>query len=181
MLPFRCPESQAPVAPPGGLIYTPGMDDTAPGAPLPADPDVSLDLTRLSGSAGFLVRLAQLRIYEAFHAGMARHGLTPTRYSVLALLHDNPGLRPSQIAEALRVKPSNMAPLLAQFEAEGLLERSAHPAERRAVLIRLTASGRALFATIVNPVSRLEAEATAMFSPAERDQLIGLLQRLAQV
>ena len=109
---------------------------------------------------------------------MAAHGLTPTRYSLLAVLHDNPNLRPGQIAEALRVKPSNMATLLAQFETEGLIERRGNPAERRTVLIRLSPAGEALFAEITAPVAALEEESVAMLSPIERVLLRSLLARL---
>ena len=135
-------------------------------------------MSRLDGSTGFMLRLAQLRVYDAFHATMAAHGLTPTRYSLLAVLHDNPNLRPGQIAEARRVKPSNMATLLAQFETEGLIERRGNPAERRTVLIRLSPAGEALFAEITAPVAALEEESVAMLSPIERVLLRSLLARL---
>ena len=143
-------------------------------------PAGTLDLSRLERSPGFLLRLAQLRIYDAFHTGMAEHGLTPTRYSILAVLHDNPLARPSQIADALRIKPSNMAPLLAQFEAEGLTERTSLATERRAVLIRLTPAGETLFAAVKAQVKTLEDESVAMLTPAERRTLLALLARVGQ-
>ncbi len=145
--------------------------------PLPGQ-SAPLDMSRLEASTGFMVRLAQLRIYDAFHAGMSEYGLTPTRYSLLAILHDNPELRPGQIAEALRVKPSNMATLLAQFEAEGLIDRHANPAERRTVMISLSPAGRALFDSIREQVVALEDQSVAMLSPIERTLLRSLLSRL---
>ncbi len=137
-----------------------------------------VDLTQLEGMTGFLLRLAQLRVYEGFHAALGAHGITPTRYSLLSVLHSNPGSRPGQIAEALRVKPSNMAALLAQFEAEGLIERITDPAERRAVLIRLTQAGAALFAEIHPLVMAQEARVVGMLSAAEQIELRRLLTRV---
>lgn len=130
---------------------------------------------------GFLLRLGQLRVYDAFHSELAGHGMTPARYSLLAVLHDNPMSRSGQIAEALRVKPSNMAALLTQFEAEGLILRLPDPSERRASLVRLTESGEALFAAIDPIVQAMEARLVEMFEPEERAVLLGLLSRLARL
>jgi len=128
---------------------------------------------------GFLVRLAQLRIYEAFQAELGSRNMTPARYSLLAVLHDNPDSRPGQIAEALRVKPSNMASLLTQFEADGLIIRLTDPAERRAALIRLSDAGEALFAEVDPIVTALEGQAEHMLSAAERHELRRLLGLVA--
>jgi DNA-binding MarR family transcriptional regulator len=138
-----------------------------------------IDLSRLQRLTGFQVRLAQLRIYEAFHEALGETDMTPARYCLLAILHDNPDSRPGQIAEALRVKPSNLASLLTQFEQDGLIQRVADPAERRAALIRLTAKGEALFEEIDPVVLRLEAQTSARLRPDEQRMLIGLLMRIS--
>jgi DNA-binding MarR family transcriptional regulator len=138
-----------------------------------------IDLACLDRMTGFLVRLAQLRIYEAFHTELGGRNITPARYSLLALLHDNPDSRPGQIAEALRVKPSNMASLLTQFEAEGLIVRLTDPAERRAALVRLSDAGETLFAEIDPVVRALEDKAVAMLEDAEKAELRRLLAAVA--
>ncbi len=139
----------------------------------------SIDLARLKRMPGFLLRLSQLRAYDAFHAELDGQNVTPARYSLLAVLHDNPGSRSGQIAEALRVKPPNMAALLAQLELEGLILRVPDPAERRASLVYLTEGGEALFARIDPAVHRLEAKLVEALSPAERKTLLAQLARLA--
>ena len=128
---------------------------------------------------GFLVRLAQLKIYDAFHEAMSDHALTPARYSLLAVLHDNPDSRPGQIADALRVKPSNLAALLTQFEQDALIVRVADPGERRAALIRLSDKGEALFQQVDPEVRGLEDRAVAMLAPSERAALLNLLLRVS--
>ncbi len=138
-----------------------------------------IDLARLQRLTGFQVRLAQLRIYEAFHEALGDLDMTPARYCLLAVLHDNPNSRPGQIADALRVKPSNLASLLTQFEQDGLIRRVADPAERRAALIRLTDKGEALFSEIDPVVMRLEAQTSARLRPDEQRMLIGLLMRIS--
>ncbi len=131
--------------------------------------------------AGFLVRLAQLRIYDAFHAELGGRGLTPARYSLLAVLHDNPDSRPGQIADAMRVKPSNLATLLTQFEQDGLIQRVPDPAERRAALIRLSEAGEALFAEVDPVVHKLEDRAVAGLTAVEATTLRRLLAKVAGV
>jgi DNA-binding MarR family transcriptional regulator len=127
---------------------------------------------------GFLLRLSQLRVYDAFQAELGRLNMTPARYSLLAVLHDNPGARAGQVAEALRVKPSNMAALLTQLEADGLIQRLPDPSERRAALVHLTRAGEALFAEVDPVVRRLEAKLVEALGEQER---AALLQHLARV
>ena len=138
-----------------------------------------IDLQRLESMTGFLVRLAQLKIYEAFHESQADNALTPARYSLLAVLHDNPDSRPGQIADALRVKPSNLAALLTQFEQDGLIVRVADPGERRAALIRLSEKGEALFQEVDPQIRTLEDRAVEMLTVEERAVLLKLLLRVA--
>jgi hypothetical protein len=138
-----------------------------------------IDLSRLRGITGFLMRLGQLRVYDAFHAELGGRNITPARYSLLAVLHDNPGARPGQLADALRVKPSNMAALLTQFEHEGLVTRLPDPTERRAALMRLTDAGEALFQQVDPIVHALEADFVQPLTPQERATLLALLARVA--
>lgn len=128
---------------------------------------------------GFLLRLGQMRVYEAFHSALSSHNMTPARYSLLAVLHDNPDSRSGQIAEALRVKPSNMAVLLAQMEADGLIARLPDPSERRASLVRLTEGGEAMFKQVDPIVRQMEAGLVQALSPAERVALLDQLARVA--
>ena len=142
-------------------------------------PDAPPDLARLERTTGFLLRLAQLRVYEAFHARLAPLGITPTRYSVLCVVADNPGIRPHEIAAALRVKRPNLATLQAQLEREGLLARMAE-AGGRAVRLRLTPQGARLLARLARIVQALDRELTAPLSPQEHATLLSLLHRLVQ-
>jgi DNA-binding MarR family transcriptional regulator len=154
---------------------------TVPSRPPPhvADAGAGIDLSRLMSMTGFLLRLGQLRVYDAFQAELGRLHLTPARYSLLAVLHDNPDARAGHVAEALRVKHSNMAALLTQFENEGLIQRVPDPTERRASLVRLTDAGEALFAAADPLVHALEARLVEGLEPDERAAMLRQLARLA--
>jgi DNA-binding MarR family transcriptional regulator len=49
----------------------------------------------------------------------------------------------SDLAQALRVRPQSMAQTIGDLEAEGMVERSPDPNDRRRALVNLTAAGRA--------------------------------------
>ncbi len=67
---------------------------------------------------------------------------------------------------------------VARAEREGLVRRSPDPAGARAVLVALTPEGHALVERSVDAVLGREAELVTGLSPAERDRLAALLDRL---
>jgi DNA-binding MarR family transcriptional regulator len=138
-----------------------------------------LDMAPLAGHVGFLLRLAQQRVFEEFHRGFSAAGISPARYSVLALLHANPDVQQGRLAEALRVKPSNMAVLLAEMEAQGLLDRRVDAANRRANLLRLTTAGRRLYETLTPEILAMEQQVAHRLTPTQYATLIKLLAKLS--
>lgn len=49
----------------------------------------------------------------------------------------------SDLAQSMRVRPQSMAQTVGDLEAEGMVERSPDPDDRRRALVSLTAAGRA--------------------------------------
>jgi DNA-binding MarR family transcriptional regulator len=133
----------------------------------------------LSGSAAFLVRLAQLRGFDEFHRNFAGLGVTPAGFSVLALIAANPNIRPGAIAEELRVKPSNVAALVNALVAAGLVERSADEAELRANCLRLTEAGAKAWSEMYQIHLATDERFTAPLSDSEKQMLVRLLRKLA--
>ena len=143
----------------------------------PAPPP--LDLSPLMGHVGFLLRLAQQQVFDEFHRGFAQAGITPARYSVLALLHANPDVPQARLAEALRIKPPNLAVLLAEMEAQGLVDRRVDAANRRANLLCLTAAGRALYGRFTPEILAMEQQVAHRLTPGQYATLIKLLAKLS--
>ena len=74
--------------------------------------------------------------------GVAAHGLTRARAGLLwALCHGGP-VTQRALAAALHVTPRNVTGLLDALQSDGLVHRAAHPTDRRATLVSLTAAGR---------------------------------------
>ena len=138
-----------------------------------------LDMAPLACHVGFLLRLAQQQVFDEFHRGFVAEGMTPARYSVLAVLSANPDVQQGRLAEALRVKPSNMAVLLAEMEAQGLLERRVDSANRRANLLRLTEAGLALYARLTPEILAMEERVAHRLASAKYATLLALLAKLS--
>jgi DNA-binding MarR family transcriptional regulator len=147
--------------------------------PPPPDPAEPVALAPLDDRLGFWLRLAQQSAFEAFHRAMAPLGLTPGRMGVLLLLEAQPDLRQAALAEALRVKPPNLAVLLAALEADGLIRRVEDARNRRANRLRLTPAGRALLRRAKLREAAVEAEISGGLDPATRAVLIAALRRIA--
>ena len=152
----------------------------APAAPQrPADP-VAEPQAALDDRLGYWLRLAQMAAFEAFNQAMAPLGLTPGRLGALLLIEASPNAHQSTLAEALHVKPPNMAVLLAKLEQDGLIRRVDDPANRRANMLRLTPAGRALLRRARKVEGELEIKLSAGLSGTERAALIAALRGIAE-
>jgi DNA-binding MarR family transcriptional regulator len=138
-------------------------------------------LAPLPDRLGFWLRLAQQSAFDAFHRALAPLGLTPGRLGVLLLLEAQPDMRQTALAEALRVKPPNLAVLLAGMEADGLIRRTEDAQNRRANLLRLTPAGRALLRRAKLREAAVEDGLFDGMDGPARAALLAALRRIAGV
>jgi DNA-binding MarR family transcriptional regulator len=149
------------------------------GADASARPNGAVDFGPLAGLAGFMLRLAQVQIYEAFFRDFQGRGITPGQIGILVAVGRNPGIGQGVLAEALRIKRSNMAKVVRVLERNGMITRRARRDDQRAMELRLTRSGRALVDRMVPEIRVSDRNATAMLSERERATLLRLLARMA--
>jgi DNA-binding MarR family transcriptional regulator len=110
-------------------------------------------------------------------------GLSPTSTAALATIHRHPYLTPSELAARERIQRPTATRLIANLEAEGLIERVTDPADRRSCLLSLTARGTELLheirtrkdAFLAERLRRLSAEDRATLRRAS-ELLEGLLE-----
>lgn len=117
-----------------------------------------------------------------FETELATHGLTPSRFGVLAHLAADPGLGSGQLARLVMITPQSMGALLDELERDGLVRRG--PAIRgRLRATEVTAAGRERLRAAVPAVVALEAKSTAVLgearSHATNESLHLLLERYA--
>src|SRR5207302_10266891 len=110
---------------------------------------------------------------------MEADGHSLYHYGVLALLDDTPRQTQEETANALKVDRSQLVGVLDSLEERNLIERQRHPKDRRRHVVRLTADGKRQLARLRSITERIEEEFLAPLSAEEREQLHGLLFRVA--
>jgi DNA-binding MarR family transcriptional regulator len=133
----------------------------------------------LTDDLSFLLARANALSLAAGNAAMAAHGLKVRSYSVLALAVSD--VRPSQreLAEFLRLDPSQVVALVDELQAQGLVVREADPADRRANVVTATKKGRALFERAEVSARAAEKALHSSLSATDREQLTALLRAIA--
>ncbi|CDZ66235.1 Transcriptional regulator [Neorhizobium galegae bv. orientalis] len=136
-----------------------------------------VDLDRLNSALGFLMRLAQLKIYERFFEEVGEHNLKPGEFSVLWVILHNPGIRQSVLGQRLMIKRAHMTKLIRALENQNLVSRKVPDGDRRAVEITLTPEA----VTRVKQASQwfftYEGSVGANLTADERQQLTALLRK----
>ncbi|MCR2762908.1 MarR family transcriptional regulator [Microbacterium sp. zg.B48] len=135
--------------------------------------------SELVDDVSFLLARANALSLAAGNAALSRHGLRVRSYSVLALAASS--ARPSQreLAELLRLDPSQVVALVDELQTRGLVVREPDPTDRRANVVVATDRGRALHAEAEASARGAEQQLHDDLSAAERRLLTDLLRRLA--
>jgi DNA-binding MarR family transcriptional regulator len=111
----------------------------------------------------------------------ARHGLSRADWDVLASLRrEGPpySLSPTALYRALMRTSGAMSQRLARLERQGLIERELDPADRRGIVVELTAKGRELVERIAEEHLANERRLLEPLSNREQDALAALLKKL---
>jgi DNA-binding MarR family transcriptional regulator len=123
--------------------------------------------------AANLIRAADALLAEIDRRRRSIADLSPGAFQLLAVLEgaDEP-LAPHIIAERLLVSSASTTSLLDTLERRGLVERTAHPTDRRKSLVHLTDEARDIVDRMLPVVHAAATDAVAELSEGEREQLI---------
>ena len=121
-------------------------------------------------------------LMAAFDTILSRSGLSQGRFLTLIVMNRAPdeAITPSTLAQRLGVKRATMTGLLDGLQKDGLIERRAHPNDRRKVGVILTASGRHILDSTLPEYYRHYAKLTTYLDEGERQTLISLLKKVNQ-
>lgn len=106
-------------------------------------------------------------------------GLEPRHFALLRAVRASDGRSQQAVADQLQIPPSTMVSLVDHLESQGWLERRPHSTDRRSRQLHLTASGRQVLEEAMRLGDQLEQQICAGLSGDEREQLLGLLRRVA--
>jgi DNA-binding MarR family transcriptional regulator len=128
---------------------------------------------------GFLLhdvaRLMRKRFEQNARGGLR---LTRSQCSVLAHLSRHEGIQQGGLAEILEVEPITLTRILDRLEEAELVERRAHPKDRRIRLLHLTKKAHPLLSEIFAIGAATRGEALEGVAEAERDQLFAILSKM---
>jgi DNA-binding MarR family transcriptional regulator len=116
---------------------------------------------------------------RSFAAALAPLGLDPRQFGVMNLVATNTGLSQQAMTEPLGIPASRLVALVDDLEDRGLVERRRNPEDRRAYALGLTTAGSQTLDKARRVAREHEQRFCAALQPAERDQLLDLLRRLA--
>ena len=127
---------------------------------------------------GYNARRAALSIIEKFVREMAVYDLRPVDFSVMSIIHHNPGVTSRQLCAALDILPPNLVKIIQSLQAREWISRQPHPHDGRAVGLHPTPQGIALMQDAESRASALEKSASSKLTDAQQEQLIHLLRKV---
>jgi len=125
-----------------------------------------------------LLEQANKYIEGVCHANMHHVGLTKEEFKVLIALRIG-SLSHGTLSRELDVSTGAMTNRLDKLEHAGLIARSRDPHDRRGVLLELTPDGREKLDEYIELGAARERELLTGLSDREKQQLVGLLRKLA--
>lgn len=150
----------------------------------PAEPEIvedklPVDLGLLDNLLGYRLRRAQLSVFQDFLIAMKDFELRPAQFSVLAIIHANPGLKQSRVSEALGINRANFVALLDELEQRKLARRAPAPGDRRSNALYLTPKGEGFLKEAYRHLlNHHEKRVETVLGSADKQQLLSLLDRL---
>ncbi len=139
-----------------------------------------MDTAELDAAVGFWLRLAQQQDLRAFGERFARTGVNQLGYALLLVLEANPGCRPAELGDAVRVRQPNLVEPLEALVARGLVLRTRDPTDRRAQALTLTREGEAVLGELKTAHAGLIDGYRAALGAEDYERLIGLLRRFTR-
>ena len=130
----------------------------------------------LDAQIGYNLKRASAFALNDFAVELTDAGLRPVTYGMLALIDERPGIRAAELCRLLGMKSANMAPLLAELEERGLVERDDHAEDRRVRVLTLTPVARQAMPGLRRQVRRHEDRFLQRLTKKERATLLRLLR-----
>ena len=131
-----------------------------------------------TAALGDLLMRAARTLRRRFGAVLAPWDLSPHQARALRVVGSGDGVRLSELAEALRIAPRSATEVADGLQERGLVERTADPDDRRAVLLRPTGEGRRLLVEVEQARAAVSTELVARLPATDRADLARILRTL---
>jgi DNA-binding MarR family transcriptional regulator len=139
-----------------------------------------VDLGCLPTLIGYMIRRAQLAVYQDFAQTYAAVGIRPAQYAALTIIERNPGLKQKDVSEALAIKRANFVAMCDELEQLGLATREPIATDRRAYALHLTRKGKALMKKLHALNEEHETRFAALIGEEGKEKLIQMLAAIVE-
>ncbi|MGK8468886.1 MarR family winged helix-turn-helix transcriptional regulator [Nocardia cyriacigeorgica] len=130
---------------------------------------------------GSYLKRAEQALNAAKNAALKPAGVTVAQYAALLGLVENPGISAAALARLCGVTPPTMNTVLTNLVDRGLIERTPHAWHRNVLETRLTEAGEKAMRDADARAIAVERAVAAGFTEDERQTLIDLLTRCADL
>lgn len=138
-------------------------------------------MSELYGMPGHLIRRAQQVSHALFSEECGAFDLTSVQFAALTAIAENPGIDATRLSTVIAFDRSTIGDVLERIEAKGWIVRTPSPSDRRIKLLELSQAGHDLLARVGPSVLRVQERLLASFDAPERERVLQLLARLAQM
>ena len=129
---------------------------------------------------GFRLTRTAKTVHRAFDEALAAAGSSLPIWAILRVLKEQRAANQRQLADAVEIRGATLTHHLDALEASGLVERRAHPTNRRIHQVVLTKQGEAQFERLVEVAIAFDRRLRRGLSEAEVRTLEQLLDRLRE-
>jgi DNA-binding MarR family transcriptional regulator len=143
-----------------------------------ADLSAALAMDTAERIAGRLFSLAP-RLVEILDLGARQYGMSYSRGRVVAALHASGPVLMRKLSEAVGVSPRTITGLVDALEADGWVERRAHPTDRRATIIALTPAAEVSFARLLEGYQGLARDLVSGISVADQESALHVIEHIS--
>jgi DNA-binding MarR family transcriptional regulator len=142
-----------------------------------ADLSAALDMDTAQRIMGRLFALAP-RLVEIQDLGAREYGMSYARGRVVAALHASGPVLMRALSQAVGVTPRTITGLVDALEADGWVERRAHPSDRRATIVALTPAADTAFARLLEAYRWLAQDLVGQIPEADQRCALGVIEHI---
>ncbi|MFJ9419053.1 MarR family winged helix-turn-helix transcriptional regulator [Streptomyces sp. NPDC101227] len=127
----------------------------------------------------WLLGRAAARGHRLVADALAVEGMRMMHHAVLSAVAELGPVSQAELGRTLSIDPKDMVAIVNDLQKDGLVTRTPDPKDRRKNAIEISADGERRLRRTQQLGDEANAELTATLTPAEREQLVALLTRIA--
>ncbi|MGW1838960.1 MarR family winged helix-turn-helix transcriptional regulator [Streptomyces sp. BBFR2] len=135
---------------------------------------------RIRALPSWLLGRAAARGHRLVAEALAAEGMRMMHHAVLCAVAELGPVSQAELGRTLGIDPKDMVTAVGDLQRDGLVTRTPDPRDRRKNAVEVSEEGLRRLRRTQRLGDRANAELTAALTPAEREQLIGLLTRIVR-